>query len=75
MREKWEKSCKYHSTRLAGNVSWFKVVKELLARLPEHARIIAILWRFRDCIVQHHLFNCMRQNIDAILQMDERERE
>jgi hypothetical protein len=57
----------HQATRFAVDVARFQVVKELPARFPKDARVIAVLWRFRDRLIQHHVFQCMRQYVDAIL--------
>lgn len=62
------KNCfKYHSTRSAVDIARLQVMKELLPRLPKHSRIVAVLWCLGDCFVHHHLLQCRRQHVDAIL--------
>lgn len=63
---------KYHSTRFAVDIARLQVVKELLSRLPKHSRIVAVLGRFGDGLVHHHLLQCRRQHVDAILLHNEK---
>lgn len=69
--DKFNFNDKYHSTRFAVDIARLQVMEQLLSRLPKHSRIVAVLRRFGDCLVHHHLLQCRRQHVDAILERSE----